>query len=119
MRLIPKVTTDLNEYAKLTKRNDIWEFIGTDTTGLYMNNVIWVESLNPKSLFHEMGHHLLSGQKIYNSASLTLFRDIFHTLWDIFCFRITHLKIYTTQKIMVQQRLKQSINDWLDWVLCR
>jgi len=115
--MFPKVTTNLKEYLELTERTEI-EMAFT-TTGLYFNGVIWVAKPDFKTLSHEIGHHILGNRRDVKYISPRLFFDALNTLWNVAHFRLTRKAISKTQKQECIARLKEAINDWLDWVLCR
>ena len=126
MRL-PRVTTSYKEFTKLTKDRDIsipdstMKFIFSDVLGLqgfYIDGVIWVAKLNPMTLLHEMVHHIIGHSSDINYLDIALFRHIFHSIWDVFCFRLTHFRMSDEQKRGAIDRIKKSIHDFLWWTLC-
>jgi len=122
-----KVTTNFKEYLELTKISlfvDLQRFFNFingkyNPEGLYYNYVIWVSKLSPKLLFHEFVHHIIGHPSDVWYINLRLFGDILNCLWDITYFRLTRLKASKEQSQEAIRRLKESIKDWLDWVLCR
>jgi hypothetical protein len=100
MRILPIVTTDIEEYARLTGRTNSRVQSGYET-GLYFNGVIWVKSLNPKSLFHEYIHHIIGHEDDPKYVSVELYKCFLHTLWDVFYFRLTRFRVSKEQKIEV------------------
>jgi len=114
-----KVTTDPEEYYKWSGSGTAREYYSfPDFKGCYINGIIYVKTLSPFSLGHEMVHHVI-GMEVYNSASLCLFRDIIQTFWDIAYYRLTRIRSPKERSYEALRRLKESINDWLNWILCR
>jgi len=119
--IFPKVTTSWKEYLKLTNRSSLYyEGLKTSTTqGLYYNGVIWLSKLKVRVLFHEVIHHLIwvaSGGLKW--ASLRLFGDIFNLIYEYFYHWLFYSNSRKYKGIMLES-IKDSINDWLDWILCR
>jgi len=118
-----KVTTDLEEYYAWTGGDRDWlkgSYGGKyPVKGMYFNGHIWVRTLNPFTLFHEFIHHIIGHSDDVWYISVRLFGDILNCIWDISYFRLTWLRAPKERSQEALRRLKASINDWLDWVLCR
>lgn len=114
-----KVTTDLEYYLSLGN-NFLREGLDlSQVNGLYSNNVIWVRTLNPLILFHEFIHHLIGLSDDPWYISPRLFADFLQVCWDVIYFRLTRIRISKERSKEALRRLRESWNDWLDWVLCR
>lgn len=119
-----KVTTDAKEYFEWTGGTfewleSDWKVDGAIKNGMYINGFIWVKTLNPLLIFHEFIHHIIGHSDDVWYISVRLFLDIFHDLWDVAYWRLTRLHLSQERKQEAIKRIKFSINDWLDWVLCR
>lgn len=120
MRIFPKVTTDWEEYLKLTGRKSLFsEEVKTETTeGLYYDGVIWVSKLDFLLLLHEVTHHFIWFPVCLKWASLRLFLDIVNVVYENFYCWLMFPNARKYKGIMLES-IKDAVNDWLDWILCR
>lgn len=109
--MFPKVTTDLKEFLRLTGEKEFNLY----ATGLYLDGIIWLKTLSPKTLFHEMGHHIIGHTSDPKICSIALFKCILHTLWDIFSLRYGTLRVHKEQKNRIPKQIRESFKDFLDW----
>lgn len=116
MKFFPKVTTNLSEFFKLSKSKP------KDSDGIngyYARGIIWTRNLNPKTILHELIHHLTKFPHNHNlSCSLILFFDFLNDVHDL----INGVIFYEGWRVDIHECIeviKESWNDFLDWILCR
>jgi len=119
--IFPKVTRSLNEFWFRERRYG-YKKVTDDTKGLCGLHTIWIKTLNPITLLHELIHYPI--RKIhfkamkFNTASIILFLDIITNLLD-FINGILRYKFWRENIHECINILKFDVNAWLDWVLCR
>jgi hypothetical protein len=114
---VVKVTTNYEEYQKLSGSDYVYS---NTLQGLYYNKVIWLKRLGFKTLFHEVVHYILDMDIFYTRAGIRLFCDILNSIHDGVWHSIRYDNMRSVEgKRTFIKNLKENINDWLDWVLCR
>lgn len=114
-----QITTDLEQYKEWTKGFATVLSLCPGTKGLYFNGCIWISTLRPLTLGHEFIHHLIGHSAEPFFISPRLFSDFLNVLWDVIYYRLTNFRTSKERDREAIRRLKTSLNDWLDWILCR
>lgn len=117
LRKLPKVTYNLSEYLRLTGRDEIE--VSRYATALYFDGVIWLSRPSAKLLLHETVHHIIGNSSDVSYVAPRLLGDLLNVFWDVFYFRASHFRTTVEQRRECIARIKEALNDFLDWVLCR
>jgi len=123
--IFPKVTRSLEEFWKnelkcIRRTNEQIE--KKKTVGLCGKYTIWVKTLDPITLLHELLHypikriHLKSRK--FKSASIVLFLDFIVDVYEVVN-GVLRYKYWRDRIHECINVLKSDFNDWLDWMLCR
>jgi len=85
--------------------------------GYYNKGVVWTKENNASTLFHEFIHHFF--RSIGNHCGSTrLFFDFLNQIYEsIWC--MIKYPDWRCNSHLVFESIKDSWNDWLDWMLCR
>jgi len=130
MKVFPKVTFDREEFWNSEKpecemfyqsAKDFWSSV-EGAKGLCGHSTIWLESLSPITLLHELIHYPIV--KIYlkaitfKSPSIALFLDFLHALHD-FINGVLRREDWKNHVHEAFHDVVAELNDFLDWVLRR
>ena len=115
--MLPKVTTDINEYYKTS--GGLIEELSPTTMGYYCNGHIWVRKLSPSTLAHEFTHHVFNSIGNGNGGT-RFFLDMIDSIQQSAHHLIKYRKLMDTErKRYYIDMIKDCIRDWLNWMLCR
>lgn len=117
IKIFPKVHTDYSVYQELTGSDYP---VSKYTKGLYKEGRVWLGKMDPITLLHEFNHHVLWSVGGLRSASRRLFFDLIDVIMDGFYHWLRYPNKREKQEWgIIGDVIRDSWNDWLDWIFCR
>lgn len=129
--MFPKVTLSREEFWNNEKPEceyfyrsleDYFDTRGKGANGLCGHRTIWLRTLDPITLLHELIHYPIIRIHLkamwFKTASVVLFLDFLHSLHDFIngVLRRKDWRLHIHESFLC---VRNEFKDWIDWIRCR